>query len=321
VQQAHLLLVEEVALPRVQKQDAGGLARREQRQRDERARLRIVPDDRARAEPQASEVAIGAALARCSDLAHDVRERIGESDGGKAKATLLHRDAAGLVEERLPVARAHDERIHRREHFEGAVQPLDAPLLRFERAGLFQQLVDDDAQMAFAEIARDLRRLLGARGQHRLDLAQNLRVLRGFEQHARDAVRLCERLRVPAAEVRRIEDDRHARGGRIGLQAPRELVAVHRRHEHIRDHEVGSCLLRALETFAPVHRARHAMTRSLEERSKRLAVRAVVVGDEDGGHRGVDNHGATACPRLPHDANYFVVISRDLLSQMRDSCH
>ena len=244
-----------------------------------------------------------------------------EADGGEAKATLLHRDAARLVQERLPVARAHDERIHRRQHFERAVQPLDASLLRFERAGFFQELVYDDAQVTLAEVAQDLRRLLGARGEHGFHLAQDLGVLRGFQQHAGYAVRLRERLRVLAAEVGRIEDDGDAGCGGIGLQPPRELISVHCRHEHIRDHELRARLLRARERFTPVDRAHDVVAGTFEQRGKRLAVRAIVVSDEDRGHRGIDNDRATSCVRLPHDANYFVVIRRDVLSQLRDTRH
>jgi hypothetical protein len=35
----------------------------------------------------------------------------------------------------------------------------------------------------------------------------------------------------------------------------------------------------------------------------------------------MDNDRATACIRLPHDANYFVVIRGDVLSQLCDTPH
>jgi len=84
--------------------------------------------------------------------------RIRESDRRQAEPALLDRDAARLVEQRLPVAGTHNERVHGAQHFQRAVQPLDAPLLRLERPGLLEQLVDHDAQMLPIEIGRDLRR-------------------------------------------------------------------------------------------------------------------------------------------------------------------
>ena len=48
--------------------------------------------------------------------------------------------------------RADDERVDGAKHLEGAVEPLDAALLRFERAGLLQELVDHHAQVLLVEI-------------------------------------------------------------------------------------------------------------------------------------------------------------------------
>ena len=81
-----------------------GLAAGEQRQRDERAALRVVPDERARAELEALEVALGAAFARRCRLADGLCQRVGQPDRRQAEAALLHRDAAGFVEQRLAVA-------------------------------------------------------------------------------------------------------------------------------------------------------------------------------------------------------------------------
>jgi hypothetical protein len=75
VQQAHFLLVEEVGLARVEQERARALAAGEQRQRDEGAALRVVPDERARAELEARKVALGAALAGRGDLADRVTWR------------------------------------------------------------------------------------------------------------------------------------------------------------------------------------------------------------------------------------------------------
>ena len=136
---------------------------------------------------------------------------VGEADRGEPEAALLDRDAAGLVEQRLAVGGAHDERVDGAQHLERAVEALDAPLLQLERAGLLQQLVDHHAQVLLVEVGRRLRRRLVARGERRVHLAQDLVVVRGLDQHARHAVRLRQRLRVLAAEVRGVEHQRRAR--------------------------------------------------------------------------------------------------------------
>ena len=95
---------------------------------------------------------------------------------------------------------------------QGAVEALDAPLLRLERAGLLQQLVDHHAQVLLVEVRPAPAPALVARGERRVDLPQDLVVVGGLDQHARHAVRLGERLRVLAAEVRGVEHER--RGAR-----------------------------------------------------------------------------------------------------------
>ena len=186
-------------------------------------------------------------------------ERVGEADRGEPEAALLHRDAAGFVEQRLAVARPDDQRVHGAQHLEGAVEALDAPLLRLQRAGLLQQLVDHHAQVLLVEVAADLRRRFVARGERGVHLAQDLVVVGGLEQHARHAVRLRQRLRLLTAEVRGVEHHRGRRGGRIGLQPARQLVAVHHRHQHVGDHQLGAGLLRARQRLAAVDRAHHGM--------------------------------------------------------------
>ena len=108
----------------------------------------------------------------------------------QAKATLLHRDAARLVQERLPVARAHDERFTADSTSAcGSAARCVAAALRARR--FFQELVDDDAQVTLAEVA-EICRGCSAREASGVHLAQDLRVLRGFQQHTRYTVRLRE---------------------------------------------------------------------------------------------------------------------------------
>ncbi len=298
VQQAHLLLVEEVALARIEQQDAGALARGEQRQRHERAALRVVPYQRARAELEARDVALGAAFAGRRDLLHRVRERIGEADRGEAEAALLHRDAARLVEQRLAVVRAHDQRVHRAQHLERAVQPLDAALLRLQRGGLLQQLVDHHAQVLAVEVARHGARP-GARGQHLVHGGEDGVVVGRLDQHARHAVRERQVLRLLRAEVGGVEQHHGARGGRVELQPPRQLVAVHLRHQDVGDDQLRPVLARALQRLPAVGGRHHAVPGGLEQRRHRVAVRPVVVGYEDRRHA---FHG-----QAPHRVSFVVV--------------
>jgi len=115
-------------------------------------------------------------------------------------------------------------------------------------------------------------------------VTQDRGVVRGLEQHARDAVRPGERLRILPAKVGGVEHERGSRGRRFGAQPARELIAVHERHQHVRDHEIRARLACARERLAAVGRAQHAMPRALEQRRKRFAIRAAVVGDQDGCH-------------------------------------
>ena len=90
------------------------------------------------------------------------------------------------------------------------------------------------------------------------------------------------------------------------LQAARELVAVHQRHQDVGDHQLGARFLRARQRLAPVGRADDLVPGDLEQRGQRLAIRAVVVRDEDGGHLEwtIFAQGRARC--LPRNANYFV---------------
>jgi hypothetical protein len=104
-----------------------------------------------------------------------------------------------------------------------------------------------------------------ARGQRRVHLPQDLVVVGGLHQHARHTVRLRERLCVLAAEIGGIEHERGVRRGGVGLQAPRQLVAVHHRHEHVRNHQLGPGLLRAGEGLAAIIGAHHFVPGMLEQ--------------------------------------------------------
>jgi hypothetical protein len=121
-------------------------------------------------------------------------------------------------------------------------------------------------------------------GENLVHGAQDVVVVGGLDQHARHAVRLGKLLRILTGEVGGIEDDREPGGARIGAQLPGEHVAVHAGHEHVGDDEVGRPLSRAVERLARVGRAAHVVARDFKQRGERLAVRAVVVDDEDLSH-------------------------------------
>ena len=152
---------------------------------------------------------LGAALARQARTRRIAADRraVGQADRGEPKPPLLDRDAAGLVEQRLALARAHDERVDRAQHLEGAVQPLDPALLRLERAGLLEQLVDHHAQVLAVEVGRAAAGRAAAPAapgaEHLVHLPQDDVVVGGLHQHARHAVRLRQRLRVLAGRSTR----------------------------------------------------------------------------------------------------------------------
>ena len=280
MQEPHFLVVEEIAHASVEQDHARRLVVGDERQRDVRAGLHVVPDHRLRAQSQSLELAVGAALAGARGERKATRA-VGEADRGQAKAALLHGDAARLFEQRLAIVRPDDQCIDRGERRERAVQAFDPLLLGLERAGFLEQLVDHQSQVLAVEVACGDGRRGRSRAEQLVDGAQDRVVIGRFDKHSRDAERACQLFRVLAAEIGRIEHHADVRGGRLELQASCQLVAVHLRHQDVGDDELGPVVLRQVERLVAVRGGEDVVPHALEKRRQGLAVGAVIVGDED----------------------------------------
>ena len=88
-----------------------------------------------------------------------------------------------------------------------------------------------------------------------------------------------ERLRLTLAIVRGIEDDRNPAGRRIEPQLPDELVAVHHRHEHVGNHQIGMLRPYRGQALAAVRRLDQPMSlvRRIVTRNFRLAERSSAI--------------------------------------------
>ena len=232
------------------------------------------------ADLQAIEVALRIAFSRARGE-RQAPVAIGKADRGEAKAALLDGDATGLFEQRVGIVGAHDERVDRRERRERAVHALDAPLLRFERRRLLEQLVDHQAQMVAIEIGGARRRRSGPCRQHLLHRPQDHFVVRRLDQHPRHAQGGGELFRILPAEVRRVENHAYPAGGGFELQAPRQLIAVHAGHEHIGDDEHRGMAAGKFERPVAVVGRQHLVPEGLQEGRECLAIGAVIVRNED----------------------------------------
>ena len=121
-----------------------------------------------------------------------------------------------------------------------------------------------------------------------LGLAENLsddrdEVLGRHRLHD-EAVRTEAEREVPIL-VRRVgggvEDQRDRGESRFGLHRAAELIAIHDRHQDVRDHEIGAGTLQLRQGFLPVARRRHLMAVAPEKRLEEVAVFGHVVGDYD----------------------------------------
>ena len=235
------------------------------------------------ADLQAIEVALRIAFSRARGE-RQAPVAIGKADRGESKAALVDGDATGLFEQRLGIVGAHDERVDRRERRERAVHALDAPLLRFERRRLLEQLVHHQAQMVAIDIGGARRRRGGPCRQHLCHRPQDGLVVRRLDQNPRHAQGGGELFRILPTEVRRVENHTYPAGGGFELQAPRQLIAVHAGHQHVRDDQRWHVAAREVERPAAVVRSEHLVADGLEQRRESLPVRAVVVRDEDSCH-------------------------------------
>jgi hypothetical protein len=93
-------------------------------------------------------------------------------------------------------------------------------------------------------------------------------------------------LGVLAGEVCGIEHYRHAGRHRIRAQLARQDIAVHARHEDIRDNEIRRDGARLRQRLRRAGCPRHLVTRHFQQRGQRFAIRAIVVDDQYRTHEG-----------------------------------
>jgi len=76
----------------------------------------------------------------------------------------------------------------------------------------------------------------------------------------------------------REEQEGHGRAGRVGAHMLEQRKAVHERHHHVRDDQVGRFALEGFEGFAAVRRAGNAIALGLEDFAHDINNVAVVFG-------------------------------------------
>ena len=152
---------------------------------------------------------------------------------------------------------------------------------------LLGQLVGKDLQMPLIEIGRRFDfPWLDIPERQRDDLQQSFRPCR-FAQRVRDAAVPRQLLRLRAVVMRRVEDDRCRGQRRIRAQPADEFVAVHRRHQNVRNHQVRTFDASQRQRMCAIVRLDQAVPVITEQRHQVFAVHRKVVDDQDGRHERV----------------------------------
>ena len=159
-----------------------------------------------------------------------------------------------------------------------------AAIGRLQLLGLLGQLVRDQLQVLPIERLIDHRRDGAGRlaRQHVFDGIQYIDGFARFGQNVRHVAGIGQRPRLPLVVVRRVEDDLDRRERRIGAQLPHQLVAVHRGHHDVGDHELRIHGARQNQALAAVAGFEHLMPLILHQGHHQLAVGGIVVDDDDG---------------------------------------
>ena len=135
---------------------------------------------------------------------------------------------------------------------------------RLQLTNLLGQLVGEELEVLPIEFAGRRRR--GRRGRR---WRQSQRLVHREEngvgvgrlgKQMKYAAGLGQRLSLGLVISRREENDRRAGNGRFAPQLPRELIAVHRRHENVRDDQVRLLLSNQLQGLGAVGRFEQPVT-------------------------------------------------------------
>jgi len=165
-------------------------------------------------------------------------------------------------------------------------------LLLQPAVGLFQlrHLVFQAAHQRFA-VARQgrfgrgggaaARARLGVSGQDGQDRRQEVLGLGGLGQVGLGA-QLVAQLAVPGVGVGgRVEDERDVAQANVGHPLAAQGVAIHDRHQDVRDHQVGGSLAGHLQGLGPVRGREHFQTLASQQGLQEIEVLGVVVDDQD----------------------------------------
>jgi hypothetical protein len=182
LQQAHFLSSKKSRAARVE--DVPALSGCEQRQRDERALLRVVPHGELA--ELAREISLGAALAGRGDLP-DLGCAGRRGIAARRKPPSPPR-CGTLVEQRPPVAGPHDERVHGAPALPACGSAADAPLLRFKRP-VFSSSWSTTTRRCSRSRSGAICAGVSCVGEHRVHLRRIAALSEAWE-HARNAVRL-----------------------------------------------------------------------------------------------------------------------------------
>jgi len=106
----------------------------------------------------------------------------------------------------------------------------------------------------------------------------------GFCQDPRHAARLRQRSRFPFAVRCGIEQHGNPARLRVETQASAELIAIHHRHEHVGNHQIGGLGLDGGQSLAAIRCLDQPVSLTTQEGDQEVPIRREVVNDQNGGH-------------------------------------
>ncbi len=117
-----------------------------------------------------------------------------------------------------------------------------------------------------------------------LEYAQYLFRFRWLHQYLRDAAGCRQVAGLPLQESGGVEDHVGIRDLGVGAQLPNELVAVHRRHQDVANHEVRPYRAHLGKGQVTVRGFQRLVTGVLQQRDEQVAIWRMVVDDKHFGH-------------------------------------
>ena len=156
-------------------------------------------------------------------------------------------------------------------------------------AGLLRELVGDQPKVLAIELRRRAARRPSSRvsdcaGEDVVDDRQHVRRRGGFRQDVGHATGPRQRPRFTLAVVRGVEHDGNPAGRRIETQLPDELIAVHHRHQHVGNDQIGTIGPDRGQSLAAIRRFDQAVSLMTQHRHQECPVGREVVNDQDGRH-------------------------------------